>query len=163
VAPGYDGQRVSPAAQRYRSHQPGSGLPTTSAHYWLVRVDARGGGLGSGSPGLDAGWLPQRLVFAARGAGPVPDRLGQSQRWAAEYSVDTLIPGYRHEVALDQLAVPIGAARLGATRVLAGIRQPANNSTGKAVLMWASLVLGVAVLARMAFVLTRKMSQPEQP
>lgn len=136
---------------------------TTSAHYWLVRVDSRGGGLGSGALGLDAGWLPQRLVFAARGAGPFQIAWGNRSARPAEYSVDTLIPGYRHEVALDQLAVPIGAARLGVARVLSGDAATREQFDWKTVLMWASLVLGVAVLARMAFVLARKMSPPKQP
>ena len=136
---------------------------TTRAHYWLVRVDSRGGGLGSGSPGLDAGWLPQRLVFAARGAGPFQIAWGHRGARPAEYSVDTLIPGYRHEVALDQLAVPIGEARLGVVRVLAGDAATREQFDWRRALMWASLVLGVAVLARMAFVLTHKMPPPKQP
>ncbi len=142
---------------------PDLAFTTTRAHYWLVRVDARGGGLGSGALGLDAGWLPQRLVFTARGAGPFQIAWGNRSVRSAEYQVDTLIPGYRHEVALDQLAVPIGAARLGVVRVLAGEAATRERYDWKRVLMWASLVLGVAVLARMAFVLTRKMSQPKQP
>ncbi len=135
----------------------------TRAHYWLVRVDERGGGLGSGALGLDAGWLPQRLVFTARGAGPFQIAWGNRSARPAEYPVDTLIPGYRQEVALDQLAVPIGAARLGVKRELAGDAATRDRYDWKRVLMWASLVLGVAVLARMAFVLTRKMSQEKQP
>jgi hypothetical protein len=136
---------------------------TTRAHYWLVLVDSRGGGLGSGALRLDAGWLPQRLVFTARGAGPFQIAWGNRSVRSAEYPVDTLIPGYRHEVALDQLAVPIGAARLGVVRVLAGDAATRERYDWRRALMWASLVLGVAVLARMAFVLVRKMSQPKQP
>jgi hypothetical protein len=107
--------------------------------------------------------LPRRLVFAARGAGPFQIAWGHRGARPAEYSVDTLIPGYRHEVALDQLAVPIGAARLGVPRVLAGDAATRERYDWKRALMWASLVLGVAVLARMAFVLTRKMAQEKQP
>ena len=142
---------------------PDLAFATTRAHYWLVRVDARGAGLGSGPPGLDAGWLPQRLVFTARGAGPFQIAWGNRSSRSAEYSIDTLIPGYRHEVALDQLGVPIGAARLGVVRVLAGDAATREQFDWKRVLMWASLVLGVAILGRIAFVLTRKKSQPEQP
>lgn len=142
---------------------PDLAFATTRAQYWLVRGDPRGGGLGSGSPGLDAGWLPQRLVFIARGAGPFQIAWGNRGARPAEYSVDTLIPGYRNEVALDQLAVPIGAARLGAAHELAGDAATRERFDWRRALMWASLVLGVAVLARMAFVLVRKMSQPKQP
>lgn len=142
---------------------PDLGFATTRAHYWLVRVDSRGGGLGSGSLGLDAGWLPQRLVFTARGNGPFQIAWGNRSARPAEYSVDTLIPDYRQEVALDQLAIPVGAARLGVARVLAGDAATRERFDWKRGLMWASLVLGVAVLARMAFVLTRKMSHSQQP
>lgn len=142
---------------------PDLAFPTTRAHYWLVRVDSRGAGLGSGSPGLDAGWLPQRLVFTARGAGPFQIAWGNRSSRSAEYSIDTLIPGYRHEVALDQLAVPIGAARLGDVRVLAGDAATREQFDWKSLIMWASLALGVAILGRIVYVLTRKKSQPEQP
>ncbi len=142
---------------------PDLSFATTSAHYWLVQVDSRGVGLGSGAPELEAGWLPHRLVFAARGAGPFQIAWGNRSARSAEYSVDTLIPGYRHEVALDQLAAPIGEARLGVARVLAGNAAPRERFDWERLLMWASLALGVAVLARVAFVLTRKRSQPKQP
>lgn len=142
---------------------PDLAFATISARYWLVRVDARGGGLGSGSLGLDAGWLPQRMVFAARGAGPFQIAWGNRSARPTEYSVETLIPGYRHEVALDQLAVPIGTARLGVPRALAVDAATHERYDWKRAMMWVSLVLGVAVLARMVFVLARKMAQPKQP
>jgi hypothetical protein len=34
---------------------------------WLMRVDQKGGGIGTGEPRLHAGWVPQQLVFVARG------------------------------------------------------------------------------------------------
>jgi len=56
-------------------HQVVSPELAVSAHserYWLLRVDQRGGGLGTGMPILYAGWVPQRIVFAARGNARAP-------------------------------------------------------------------------------------------
>ena len=47
---------------------------TTAERWWMIRIDQRGGGLGSGTPVLNVGWVPHQLVFAARGAAPRPLR-----------------------------------------------------------------------------------------
>jgi len=38
--------------------------------HWMLRVDQKGGGVGTGMPVFHIGWVPQKLVFAARGEGP---------------------------------------------------------------------------------------------
>jgi hypothetical protein len=136
-------------------------LATSADRYWLVRVDPRGGGLGSGAPGLAAGWLPHRLVFAARGAGPFQIVWGSRAAKPAVYPVEMLVPGYRREAGMDQSALPIGAARIGATRPLAGDAAIRERIDWKRWLLWSSLVLGVTALAWMAFRLAWQVSQPK--
>ena len=38
--------------------------------YWLLRIDQKGGGVGSGDWEIEIGWVPHKLVFAGRGSRP---------------------------------------------------------------------------------------------
>ena len=69
--------------------------------YWLVKVDPRGGGIGGGQLALGAGWVPHRLVFAARGAAPFQLAYGSRDAKPAAYAIATLVPGYKDEATLD--------------------------------------------------------------
>ena len=66
-----------------------------SERFWLLRVDQRGGGLGTSTPTLYAGWVPQKIVFAARGNAPFQIAYGSPRASPAAYSVETLVPGWR--------------------------------------------------------------------
>ncbi len=57
----------------------------TAERHWLIRIDQRGGGLGSGMPVLAAGWAPHQLVFAARGAPPLHWRTVTARRSPAHW------------------------------------------------------------------------------
>jgi hypothetical protein len=74
--------------------------PTTD-RYWLVIVDQRGGGIGSGPLGLGTGWVPHRLVFAARGAEPFQLAYGRHDARPAAFPIATLVPGYKGEEDLE--------------------------------------------------------------
>jgi hypothetical protein len=133
--------------------------------YWLLRVDQRGGGVGSGAPKLEAGWVPHTLVFAARGEPPFQLAYGNREAKPGGYAIETLIPGYR-----DASAPQIRAAR-------AGVQQTINVSSARALeqqqlggearlkeaidwkrwSLWGSLVLGVLVLGAMAWRLMRQL------
>jgi hypothetical protein len=56
-------------------------IAPTAARYWRVHVDPATGGLGAGMPKLRAGWLPQHVVFAARGSAPF--MLAYGSTWLA--------------------------------------------------------------------------------
>lgn len=129
-------------------------IAATTDRHWRLRVDQRGGGLGAGLPALAAGWLPQRLVFAARGPAPFQLVYGSNNAQPAAYSIVTLVPGYGTDAAL----LPIGKATSGTPRTLGGdsaIRQPINWVRWA---MWGSLLLGVALLGWMAWRLARQLS-----
>src|SRR4029434_2346674 len=72
-------------------------MGTTTDRYWLVRVDERGGGLGTGVPKLEIGWVPHQLVFAARGAPPFQLAYGKRDAKPAAYPIESLIPDYRED------------------------------------------------------------------
>jgi len=147
---------------------PDVAIGATSDRYWLVKVDQRGGGIGSGQPVLGAGWVPHRLVFAARGAGPFQLAYGSRDAKPAAYPIATLVPGYKDEEALEiKLAkvgatpesVSIGAAQPAAPQPLGGEAATRERIDWKRWILWGSLVLGVAVLGWMALRLGRQMSR----
>ena len=125
--------------------------------YWLLRVDPKSGGLGHGLPRLRVGWLPQQIVFAARGAGPFVLTYGNPNLASNALPITTLVPGYL--TAKDPLAAA-GTARGGASGPLGGTSRlrPAFDLRRGA--LWAVLLLGVAVLAWMAWRLSRQLQTP---
>jgi hypothetical protein len=118
-----------------------------SNRYWLVRADARGGGLGSGSPRLSAGWISHEVVFLARGAGPFLLAYGSGAATPAASSLEA-VP---KNVAIVQ-------ASLASEHVLGGesrLAPPPAPFPWKSVVLWAALVAGVALLAWMAYRLSK--------
>jgi hypothetical protein len=136
-----------------------------SERYWLLRVDQRGGGIGSGMPKLEAGWVPHSLVFAARGEPPFQLAYGNREAKPAAYAIETLIPGYR-----DSGGAKIRAAKTGAQQAMSpsGTQVSQQRELGgearlkeaidwKRWSLWGALVLGVLVLGFMAWRLMRQM------
>jgi hypothetical protein len=122
----------------------------TSDRYWLARVDMQGGGLGPSAPKLRAGWLPHDIVFLARGAGPFTLAYGSS----AAQSVASL-SGVPTTIAIANAALGEPNALGGAAR-LEPVRQKLNLWS-KTTVLWTVLVIGVAVLAFMAYRLAREL------
>jgi len=165
------------AATAYRLTREGEELtsadievgPTTD-RYWLVKVDQRGGGIGSGPLGLGAGWVPHRLVFAARGAEPFQLAYGRHDARPAAFPIATLVPGYKGEEDLElrRGAAPSGLA-IGEAQAAAPPRQLGGEAAmrgrvdWKRRTLWTSLVLGVVVLGWMAIRLGRQMGARDLP
>lgn len=122
--------------------------------YWLLRVDQKGGGIGAGVPALTIGWIPQQLVFAARGEGPFRLAYGNHAARAAAYPIASLIPGHAAGEVLR-----VKAAALGEPLALAGTKRLREPIDYRRWLLWASLIVGVAVLAWMAYRLSRQIAR----
>jgi hypothetical protein len=144
----HDGQEVTSPEIAVR----GSG-----ERYWLLRVDQRGGGVGAGIPIVNIGWIPQKLVFAARGAGPFKLAYGSSAVKPAALSINSLVPGYETDAEFK-----IKPASLGEEVTMAGaarLREAFDYKNDyKKWALWVSLVLCILVLAWMAYRLWRQMS-----
>lgn len=125
-------------------------IEPTADRYWLARVDMRGGGLGPSAPKLRAGWLPHDIVFLARGAGPFTLAYGSS----AAQSVASL-SGFPTTIAIANAALSDPRALGGAGR-LEPVHQKLNLWS-KTTVLWTVLVIGVAVLAFMAYRLAREL------
>lgn len=136
--------------------------------YWLLRVEQRGGGLGSGEVRLEVGWLPHEVVFAARGDAPFTLGYGSRLAKPGALPVATVFPGYPER--------DITAARLARVGEVAGKAEPSafaadparyvRNAieTGqvKKWLLWTALVIGVLVVVWMAFRLLQDLGKTKQ-
>ncbi len=143
----------------YRLHQtdrevtnPDLEISPTRTRYWLVRVDPRGGGVGQGELRLAFGWVPEQLVFAARGGGPFLLAYGRRGAEPAVHPIETLVPGYRSDRVLK-----VAVAQAGQERELGGPNRLKEAVDYTRWLLWGGLILGVLVLAGMAYRLWRQM------
>jgi hypothetical protein len=146
---------------------PDLAIRTNTDRYWLLRVDQRGGGLGTGQPLLNAGWVPHRLVFAGRGDPPFQLAFGSREAKAAAYAIETLVPGYKSDAELKFAAATVGEATAPSAAVALRSPEPlawlTERPDWKRWTLWGSLVIAVAVLGLMAFRLGRQMSKPPAP
>jgi hypothetical protein len=130
-------------------------VATARYRYWLLRVDPKSGGLGRGQPRMRAGWVPQEIVFAARGTGPFLIAYGNVAAASSALPVTTLVPGYASG------AEPLGAiavAHTGVAAPLGHIEQAKPPREYRRATLWAVLILGVVVLAWMAWQLSRQLN-----
>jgi hypothetical protein len=139
----HDGQEVT---------NPDLAVRGGSWRQWLLTVDQRGGGLGDGTPTIEVGWIPQQLVFVARGAQPFELVYGNARARSTALPIPQLVPGWRSGAELK--AQP---ASVGVQRTLAGPRVLEPRPDYKVWALWASLVLGVAILAWMAWQLAHQL------
>jgi hypothetical protein len=145
---------------------PDLAIGVTSDRYWLLRVDQRGGGIGSGLPQIRAGWLPHRLVFSARGAPPFQFAYGNRDAKPAAYAIETIIPGYRE--ATVQSVRQAKTASVQKVNVREAAASPQEELGGAARLrevidwkrwsLWGALVVGVLLLGVMAWRLMRQLA-----
>lgn len=136
---------------------PVSFAPRSDRH-WMIRVDQKGGGLGSGVPQLEAGWAPRQIVFVARGEGPYSLAYGKPGAEPASFAVSNLLPGYKpyaeFALPLAQSGTPLAGGGEGGAMSIAWVRE----TDWKRVTLWSILLMGVALLAWMAWRLTRQMN-----
>jgi hypothetical protein len=126
--------------------------------YWLLRVDQKGGGLGSGMPKLSAGWVPVKLVFAARGRGPFQIAYGSSRVDRAAYPIETVVPGWRSDKQVRLAQAQVLPERLPAWPT---VLRPQRDY--KTLTLWAALDVGVLLLGWMAWQLSKQMRLAKNP
>jgi len=157
-----DPWRLSLSAVAYRLRDrdtevtsPEIAVTTNSRRYWLLRVDQKGGGVGSGVPAIQIGWVAQKLVFAARGAGPFQLVYGSSGIKPAAFAIESLIPGYKTDAEFK-----VRPAALGEQITLAGSAQLRAPWNYQKIALWGSLIVGVGFLGWMALRLSRQIAKP---
>jgi len=141
-------------------------ISATTEPRWILHVDSRGGGIGSGMPVLNAGYVPHRLVFVARGEPPFRAVFGNSEVLPAALAVHTIVPGYAADKPLPALASKLGEVRVREIVKPTGVeaaREYASQLDEKKLWLWGSLVLAVFVIVGMALKLSRQMPAPGKP
>ncbi len=135
----------------------------TAARRWVLRVDTRGGGLGSGVPVLVAGYRPHRLVFVARGEGPFRVAFGDAQAQPTAMPVETLVPGYAVDRPLPALRAqlgPITTRERPAPGTLESLRAYVARMDARKLWLWGALLLAVLVIVGMGWRLARQLPRP---
>lgn len=132
-----------------------NGQPITS-----VRLETRvPEGMGSAPPHLSIGLTPRQLIFLARGPGPYTLALGNARADTQPITADVLIPGFE-----TRNAPPIADASIGPIAIspltAAASAPAAIAAPRRKAILWGVLILGVAVMAVMAFTLLRKTRTP---
>ena len=125
--------------------------------YWLMRVDQSGGGLGGGLPQIELGWVPQQLLFAARGEPPFTLAYGNVRLKPARRPADALLDA----LSQKKNTLAIKTATAGPQFMLGGesrLKPPVLGSDWKHWLLWTVLIAGVFVLLWMAVRLYRQMN-----
>jgi hypothetical protein len=120
----------------------------------LLKADPKGGGIGAGVPVIHLGWIPQKLVFAARGGGPFQLAYGSASAKPAAFAIDALIPGYKSDAQFNA-----ETASLSEPKELAGPSRLRQAIDYKKWTLWIVLILGAAALGFMAYRLARQVAQ----
>jgi len=124
-----------------------------------LALDGRSGGIGAAPPSLQVGFVPQVLVFLARGEGPYVLAWGASDVDRGELPVATLLPGYDGRGALPAATASLAPLNVPAKLPSAAAPVPAAPVASSKWLLWSVLLVGLLVLAGMARTLTRQLKQ----
>jgi hypothetical protein len=140
---------------------------------WRAVVDAASGGLGNPPPELEVSWPARNLVFVARGGGPYTLAFGRKEATRAAMPLATLIPGYRDQGENSLPTAAIGELRAAPPPAPSMLPDFLADQEPKRIGLWAALIVGVLLLAAMAWRLSRQMqkgaaeatpaSEPEAP
>lgn len=124
--------------------------------YWLVRVDSRSGGFGSGEAKLVASWVPHEIVFAARGSAPFSVLVGNKAAHGAGLPLSTILPDFQEGAKLSAAPAKLGelrpntAATPAPVGTVAVAKEFAGSQEGRKWLLWIVLVAGVLFVIWMA-------------
>jgi len=124
---------------------------------WRLTVDDPESTIGRGIPRLEISYRPHDLFFIARGSGPFTIAFGSSRAKPLKVNVAALFEGIgrRHEQGIERWVTPEREKIvLGGPRRLSPEPQPLPK---RRIVLWSVLLLGVLVVAAMAWHLARRM------
>jgi hypothetical protein len=150
----------------YKLHHSGQDVKNTDIavsgnhRYWLLRVEQKSGGLGTGLPGLQAGWQPHQLQFVTRGSAPFQLAYGNKEIKPAEFQINNIFPHGEGESALK-----VQPARTGVQIELGGearLLADAPPLPWKKWILWSVLCAAVVLLGWMAYRLVKQMENHDK-
>jgi hypothetical protein len=131
-------------------------LDASQHRQWRVVFDQGSGGIGQGLPMVDIGWMPQNVIFIARGEAPFLMAYGSRDALPNGYTAATLVPGYEQE----KLTSFQEAKQDKVHHVNPGMSKPAEPvANWRIICLWGILVIGVLGLAYMAWKLLGQMNK----
>jgi len=130
--------------------------PTTDRQ-WLIRVRQPGGGLGSRLPLLEVGWQPHHLIFAARGEPPFRLAYGSALTGLDTLRDDGMAAGLATWEKQQITPLPAKAGASVESGGAQALKPHVPAATWRKALLWGALLLGVLILALMAWQLGREM------
>ncbi|HNZ57020.1 MAG TPA: DUF3999 domain-containing protein [Methylophilaceae bacterium] len=141
--------RMDKAGKAYAN--PDIALNAATWRYWRLQFNQANGGIGAENPTLSLGWMPQTVVWNARGQAPFYLRVGTGPAIVSAVDVTSLIPDYKVEKVMQLPKASLVASTTNASVASA----TASNSWASAPdyktwLLWAGLAFGVLLLAGMA-------------
>lgn len=126
-------------------------IPNTTARYWRLRFSKTKGGIGNKNPLLSLGWVPDTMVWNARGSAPYTLQVGDVNNTQNKVALSSLLkPNGMQKV--QQLPVS-NMSLTEASQSLNTWDRPKDN---KRKWLWAGLLLGVAALASMVYSLLKQ-------
>lgn len=147
-----------------QAQRPGHQVHDT-ARYWMAKSDRRQVGAKIGDVVLHVGWIPDRIIFNARGEGPFTLAAGNRQMSGAALGVETLVPGFGTPQAHKLLPAKVEAV---AANPQSTVEHKVNERMGiedetdvKRFVLWMALVAAVAAIGYMALRLMRQL--PAEP
>ena len=125
----------------------------TAARYWQLTVEPEGA-LGQQPPALEIGYVPETVLFVARGAEPFRLAFGSYGAEPVGLSPSTVL----NSVPRVGTASLVSPASVGEPFALAGPAAlgPSDEIPMQRILLWAVLVLGVGLLGWMAWRLSHQ-------
>ncbi len=133
-------------------------MAAVDAPYWKLEIETDGGGLGGGEPLLELGWVPQRIYFVARGEAPFTMAFASASVGKSHSDISSLLNTLqqsRQGTGFIKSASPGSMYELGGNYRLKSLPPPLPWQQW---LLWATLLLGVLVVALMARSLYRQMN-----
>ncbi|NOS97674.1 MAG: DUF3999 domain-containing protein [Methylotenera sp.] len=146
--------RMDKAGKTYTN--PDISVNTSSWRFWRLQFSQSNGGIGATNPSLSLGWLPQTVVWNARGQAPFSLAVGTNPKTINTVGITSLIFEYEIEKVLQ---LPKANVVLNSASNTTAAPTTNNSWTTapdyKTWLLWAGLALGVLLLASMAYSLIR--------
>jgi hypothetical protein len=135
---------------------PDIALSTTTARYWQLQFNQAHGGISEANPSLSVGWLPDTIVWNARGEAPFSLNVGEKPDFVNKVSISDLM----HNVEIEKIkklpqAKLINSSDKNTNTIVNKQNTWASTPDYKTWLLWSGLLLGVMLLAGMAYSLLK--------
>jgi Protein of unknown function (DUF3999) len=131
-------------------------IATTVARYWRLQFKQSDGGIGIENPSLSLGWLPPTVIWNARGKAPYLLHVGNNPELVNTIDLSTMLPKYTNQ---QLSALPIATATLiadSSPKATSKKSTWAKTTDYKSWILWGVLVIGVLLLAGMAYSLLKQ-------